>query len=145
MPKVTAETYIRERVRIDAAGHWMWTGTIHMNGYPRCTAGQHASGWAHRMSHETFTGPIPPGHTIDHLCRVRACVNPAHLEAVTQRENNLRAPTQLTPVNLAKTRCPQGHPYDVANTYVHKTGKRDCRTCRAAACARYRRRLAVAS
>jgi hypothetical protein len=81
--------------------------------------------------------------TIDHLCRVRHCVNPDHLEAVTCRENLLRGET-LQAANVAKTECPQGHPYDEENTYVYPNGRRDCRTCNAAACARYRARKAAA-
>lgn len=63
-------------------GCWLWTGTVDRNGYPR-----HGAQWAHRVAHETHIGPIPDRHQVDHLCNVRTCVNPAHLEAVTQVEN----------------------------------------------------------
>lgn len=83
---------------------------------------------AHRFSYETLVGPIPDGLELDHLCRVRACVNPAHLEPVTSRENSLRGDT-FQARNAAKTECPQGHSYDEANTYVDSKGKRHCRIC----------------
>lgn len=79
--------------------------------------------FAHRFSWEHFKGPIPEGLTIDHLCRVPLCVNPDHLEPVTQAENTLRA-TRLI------VECPYGHPYDEKNTYTDPKGGRVCRTCR---------------
>lgn len=69
---------------------WLWTGAPNTFGYGdlRLTTGLVR---AHRFSYEMLVGPIPDGLHIDHLCRVRACVNPAHLEPVTQAENNERA------------------------------------------------------
>lgn len=78
---------------------------------------------AHRWSYEYVVGSIPDGFDIDHLCRNRACVNPAHLEPVTRRENIRRAAA-------IKTHCPAGHPYDETNTYVRPgTTQRKCREC----------------
>lgn len=82
---------------------------------------------AHRMSYEMFVGDIPEGLVIDHLCRNPACVNPDHLEVVTNKENILRG-VGLTAQNSKKTHCLRGHPYDAANTRVGKKG-RDCRAC----------------
>lgn len=78
---------------------------------------------AHRVAYEWLVGPIPDGLQLDHLCMVRACVNPAHLEPVTNEENQRRAAAY-------KTECPQGHPYDEVNTYVRPDGARRCRACR---------------
>jgi len=92
---------------------------------------------AHRVAYELVVGPILEGLTLDHLCRNRGCVNPAHLEPVSLGENILRGNT-FQAVNAAKTSCPQGHPYDSENTYWHKatsrypSGRRECRICRAA-------------
>ena len=85
---------------------------------------------AHRWAYEYFIGPIPPGLQLDHLCRNRNCVNPAHLEPVTCKENLLRGDT-LAASQLARTHCPQGHEYAGANLYVQSNGRRQCRTCHA--------------
>lgn len=69
-------------------------------------------------------GPIPEGLVIDHLCRDLLCVNPGHLEPVTQKENVRRGVG-----HGAETHCPQGHEYTEANTRVSKKNKRYCRAC----------------
>lgn len=112
-------------------GCWLWTGATAATGY-----GMFDGRTAHRTSYQLTVGPIEPGLVIDHLCRVRNCVRPDHLEAVGRGENVLRGET-ITAANAAKTACKAGHPYDEANTYITPRGKRDCRKCRAAASARY--------
>ena len=107
-------------------GCWLWTGAVGTGGYANFWDGEnHVSG--HRYAYRMFKGPIPEGLSLDHLCGVRRCVNPDHLEAVTMQENILRSggPAAL---NAAKTHCPQGHPYDEENTYFTKDG-RACRIC----------------
>jgi hypothetical protein len=69
---------------------WLWTGTIANNGYGHIYREGGPLMTAHRLSYEVHVGPIPDGLTIDHLCRVRHCVNPDHLEPVTVAENNRR-------------------------------------------------------
>lgn len=81
----------------------------------------------HRLSYETFVGPIPDGLVIDHLCRVRHCFNPSHLEPVTARENTLRGEGVL--VNKRKTHCPRGHEYTLENTSINSRGWRICKAC----------------
>jgi len=110
------EGFMARIVRVD--GCWLWTGYINPNGYA-----MFGRRWAHRVAYEFFVGPIPEGLELDHLCRVPACVNPAHLEAVTHRENMRRAPA------TNRTVCPGGHPYDESNTHITKAGKRHCRAC----------------
>jgi hypothetical protein len=92
---------------------------------------------AHRFSYVQLIGPIPDDLPLDHLCRNHACVNPAHLEPVTHKENLYRGPTTIAATNRAKTHCPAGHPYDDTNTRVYK-GWRICRTCQQEAVRRHR-------
>ena len=72
---------------VTESGCWIWNGTCQKNGYGRTAFGNHQSGFAHRWSYMHFVGAIPPGNEIDHLCRVRCCVNPNHLRTVTHAEN----------------------------------------------------------
>lgn len=83
---------------------------------------------AHRVAYELVAGVIPEGLTLDHLCRTPPCVNPAHLEPVTQRENTMRGRT-IPAANARKTHCPHGHPYSPENTYRTPDGSRKCRVC----------------
>jgi hypothetical protein len=110
---------------------WIWRGGLTSNGYGSLSAGG-SNGrklLAHRVAYEFVIGPIPEGLDLDHLCRVRACVNPAHLEPVTRRENLIRGNTIIA-AQVARTHCPQGHPYDEANTFLSHGGrKRQCRIC----------------
>lgn len=106
---------------------WLWTATINSHGY-----GQFGISGVltppHRVVYEWEVGPIPKGMEIDHLCRVRSCVRPVHLEVVTHRTNTLRGDT-VTAINARKTHCPEGHPYDAVNTYIRPSGSRECRMC----------------
>lgn len=112
------------RIDVDEHGCWLWRHGLNQGGYPLMSQNGRTRS-AHRWAYETFVGPVPPGLQLDHLCRVRRCVNPSHLEPVTAWENNHRSP--LT--NAAKTQCPQGHPYSPENTYVAPSNRRFCRTC----------------
>ena len=108
---------------------WLWLKQRLPNGYGRFHRDPTGAAMlAHRFSYERFIGPIPKGLTVDHLCRVRHCVNPEHLEAVTQRENTLRGESPSA-VNAAKTICKWGHPLNGGNTYIRPDGNRDCRSC----------------
>lgn len=108
---------------------WLWQGGITGAGYGLIAAGAPSSEQlaAHRVAYEIIVGPIPVGLELDHLCRVRHCVNPSHLEPVTHQEN-LRRSDVVTGLRSAKTHCPHGHPYDNANTSV-RNGRRHCREC----------------
>lgn len=110
-------------------GCWLWLGYIYpKTGYGDiCRTKGHEL--AHRFSYRLHKGPIPVGLQLDHLCRVRSCVNPSHLEAVTARTNQLRGGDTLAAKNARKTECPRGHPYSGDNLYIER-GSRMCKKCR---------------
>lgn len=105
---------------------WNWTGCVDRDGYGQVRSD--APGWpmvkAHRASYQLHCGPIPDGLVLDHLCRNRRCVNPNHLEPVTNRENMLRATALIT-------HCVKGHEYTPENTGRDRNG-RYCRICKRA-------------
>lgn len=108
---------------------WLWTAALSPSGYGAFQTGERVVR-AHRFAYELVVGPIPDGLQIDHLCRVRRCVNPEHLEPVTQAEN-LRRGTAATAVAAywaAQTHCKRGHEFTPENTY-RGTGRRVCRAC----------------
>ena len=86
---------------------------------------------AHRFAYELLVGPIPEGLTLDHVkargCTSTLCVNPAHLEPVTNEVNILRG-IGFPALNAGKSTCPKGHPYSEGNTYLWH-GSRYCRIC----------------
>jgi hypothetical protein len=106
---------------------WEWRGARDPNGYGTFTVARKVTHFAHRYAYELFVGPIPEGLVIDHLCRNRGCINPTHMEPVTNAENVLRGEGP-TAVNARKTHCKRGHPFDDVNTYVYAKG-RACRMC----------------
>jgi hypothetical protein len=108
-------------------GCWLWMkGGDGKGGYgriPRAIPDRSA----HRMAYKLLRGPIPDDMEIDHLCRVRCCVNPDHMEVVTARINTLRGMT-IPAANLTKTHCPKGHPYSGDNLGDYN-GARHCLAC----------------
>lgn len=137
--KHPANLTIEERfwAKVDAEGDcWEWTASQAGGGY----------GWfmtangsvpAHRWAWEHLVGPIPDGLHMDHLCRNRVCVNPDHLEPVTQQENIARGYSSQH--QRVKTHCPQNHPYSGDNL-VMDHGRRRCRICLAAAKRRWKQK-----
>ena len=119
-------------------GCWLWVGTKNSGGYAmtwhptrKCPV------YSHRHLYEAAIGPIPEGMQLDHLCRRRDCVNPAHMEPVTPAENTRRSEPAM------RTHCIHGHEFTTANTYYRVSssrGVRQCRACNAKAVARYQAR-----
>ena len=110
----------------EKTGCMIWTSARRPAGYGQFYLNGRSQ-HAHRLAYEHFIGPIPNGLTIDHLCRNPSCVNPTHLEAVTDRVNILRG-EGLAAKNAIKTHCDHGHEFTVENTYWNGD-MRQCRTC----------------
>lgn len=105
---------------------WIWTGCVDPNGYGRISI-KHVNHHAYRAFYLEVVGKVPPGLELDHRCRNRLCVNPAHLEVVTHRTNSLRGNNPCSR-NAAKTHCINGHPFNGDNLAIYKRG-RHCRAC----------------
>lgn len=126
---------VERKIDIDQdTGCWKWNGHIRKDGYA-CIGYQGLNWLIHRAVYTELVGPIPEGMEIDHLCRVKSCCNPEHLEPVTSKVNMLRAKNTVAARNAAKTHCPKGHEYTDENTlmlpdsrYPHRAG-RLCATC----------------
>jgi hypothetical protein len=117
--------------RPDLGPCWTWTAAKTKLGYGKFHYDGRL-GKAHGFAYEHFIGPIPDGcEDLDHLCRNPSCVNPAHLEPVTHRENVLRGAAPSA-VNAAKTHCDRNHEFTEANTYIRiGQGGKKMRICRA--------------
>ena len=124
------------------SGCWLWVGNVDRGGYGTIAKwkkdGRKGSRAVHKVIYEILVGDVPDGLQLDHLCEVKPCVNPQHLEPVTPRENTQRSirsrglnsvAATLRDSNLAKTHCPHGHPYSGENLYVRPNGVRECREC----------------
>lgn len=109
-----------------ADGCWEWQGAKQANGYGYFRDDSRNI-YAHRFAYIDTHGPLPPGTEIDHLCRNRGCVNPAHLEAVTRSENQRRGLNGT--LRPPQTHCKHGHALTPENTVSTSTGRRNCRLC----------------
>jgi len=123
----------------------LWTGKLNKSGYGYIGNFRRL---AHREAYEAVYGPIPPGMHVDHTCHNglgcllsndcphRRCVNPEHMEVVTEQENIVRG-EGVAAIHARTTHCPKGHPYDDKNTYPVQrrsgTWQRQCLVCRRAA------------
>jgi hypothetical protein len=124
-------------IPVTESGCWLWLGCMNSQGYGNMTMPGRKKVGAHRVAYQAFIGPLSPDLTIDHLCRVRCCVNPAHLEAVTMHMNVMRG-ISLPALNALAVCCKYGHPLSGANLSIRYRRmsnhslryRRVCRLCR---------------
>jgi hypothetical protein len=116
---------LKSKIIVNDQDCWEWQGCKIKGGYGRASLKGKLI-LTHRLTYQILVKDIPKGLTLDHLCKNTSCCNPKHLEPVTLKENLLRGRTGL---NLLKTHCPQGHPYDEINTYMLRGKWRRCRIC----------------
>jgi hypothetical protein len=128
-PTATQRWCARVRLGTDPGACWEWMGLKNPKGYGQFYAQRTAKVAAHRYAFEMFVGPIPVGLYIDHLCRNRGCVNPAHMEPVTTRENTLRGEGWAAR-EAQQTHCKHGHPLSGSNLRRNWRGDRECRACK---------------
>jgi HNH endonuclease len=127
---VPVNPFIRAMARLDTSNPaicWEWPGSL-SRGYGKIGTRNLSPLPVHRVVYEGIVGPIPAGMELDHLCRNRACANPAHLEPVTHRENGRRG-FSGPGINARKTQCVKGHPFTESNTRLSARGSRSCREC----------------
>lgn len=114
------------------SGCWLWMGSVDRDGYGRIStspkSGLPRNVLVHRAMYAHYQGRIPDGLTIDHLCRVRCCCNPDHMEPVSNVTNVMRGMSPAAE-NARKTICKRGHPLSGGNLFVNTHGERQCREC----------------
>lgn len=136
---------IWDKIQVSPTGCWLWTASLSGPGYGKSQFvidGKCTTRTMHRVMYEAANGPLIDGLVVDHLCEVRRCCNPAHLEQVTGLENTRRW------VANHVTHCKRGHEYVAGSFYVVHNGKgffkRDCKICRSDSSKRYRARKRAA-
>ena len=135
----TTEVPVLNRYEVnEVTGCWLWLGYTDKNGYARLNSEN-----AHRVFYVEHVGPVPDGFDVDHLCKRRNCVNPAHLEAVTEQENLDRITRTVTYQGKRFDICSEGHPLIGDNLRIYNRAdraqsRRGCAICiRAKARAKY--------
>lgn len=126
---------IASKIAVDASGCWLWTASIRPDGYGQLNVvidGKKTVRVAHRIVYMELVGAIDPALQLDHLCRVRHCVNPEHVEQVPQKVNLARGESP-TAINGRKEVCPR---CDSEYTYTAR-GYRRCRPCAIRTCREY--------
>lgn len=136
-PRSLKERFEEKYIPEPNSGCWLWLGAGTVAGYGLLSIARSTNDLAHRISYELYKGKIPVGMEVDHLCRVRCCVNPAHLEVVTSDENHFRT---------RKKNCMHGHPLSGDNLRIWKSpatgyAQRICITCHRASSAAYNERV----
>lgn len=119
----------------EPTGCWIWCGAVGSGGYGNAWDGSaHRYVSAHCKIFEWISGPVPTGLELDHICRIRQCCNPAHLEPVTRLENLRRAGAldrlrAFSKSRQERTHCGRGHELNSENLRIFN-GKRHCMACR---------------
>ena len=127
MPDLVLERFW-EKVEVnEKTACWNWLGSLFSSGYGQFKLTHTKNVRAHKFAYEVNRGKVPEGLTLDHLCRNRKCVNPNHLEPVTQKENLMRG-NSIQAMNSKKTHCNKGHSLSGDNLYIHNN-KRYCKIC----------------
>jgi hypothetical protein len=118
------------KVQEDESGCWLWQASVGSHGYGQfnCRGRGFQQRLAHRLAYELLVGLILEGLTLDHLCRVRRCINPDHLEPVTLAENKRRGMSPSA-VNARKTHCKRGHALTSDNLVLRSRPGRECLIC----------------
>jgi hypothetical protein len=142
LPKAAGDLPARFWNKVESRddGCWRWTGSVSDGGYGYFWLdGRNQR--AHRVAYIFLRGQVPDGLVLDHLCRVRNCVNPMHLEPVSTKENINRG-VSPSALNRGIERCKHGHLFDESNTIVRsdRGDQRECRACGRAARRRFRQR-----
>jgi hypothetical protein len=136
-PRPTTRERFDSKVVKATSGCWEWTGAhFQATGYAVFTMRSSDGKWrpytGHSIAYRLYVGDVPDGMWLDHLCRNRGCVNPAHLEPVTPQDNVLRGYSPA-PVSVRANRCHRGHEFTPENTYTktkpNGRTKRECRQC----------------
>jgi hypothetical protein len=123
---------LMDHVELSRDGCWNWIGKLDEDGYGQIHVGprrEQVRKRSHRASYELFVGEIDSGIQLHHKCENRRCINPSHLEPLTQLEHAEKSPNTLQFINAEKTHCLRGHPLFGPNLYV-RNGRRHCRECR---------------
>jgi hypothetical protein len=141
--RAQTDAAVRFWAKVDKSGDcWEWLAATSRGGYGLFKANRETTtAYAHRIAYELMVGTIPEGLTIDHLCRNRRCVNPAHLEAVTRGVNTRRAYDARGPM----TECSKGHAIEGYNALPRSDGRVRCRQCQRKTATEWQRRKTAAS
>ena len=114
--------------QVTESGCWIWIASLN-HGYGQIAVGHARPKQTHRLAYRMLVREISPGLQLDHKCRIRCCVNPAHLREVTSRQNTLAEGSRAIPrMRLDAPTCVHGHPWTVENTAHYRT-YRICRMC----------------
>lgn len=149
IPKITEDQEHNFWSKVSPTGFcWLWTASVCRSGYGNFNVGRMGRKFkSHRIAYTLLVGKIPDGLELDHLCRVRRCVNPDHLEPVTPEENRKRSQrvnngNYIRAISAGqRTHCSKGHEYTEITTYRYKDGRKDCLICKKANRLKYKLRL----